>query len=472
MSSAIFERYYREIFTDLTVTDEESDEIKDMIRETNPPPDKLLWLRSTSFRIGTEFITTDDDDDDKARNISLLKAINAIVHAIETTTMAHTAEGSEDDFDEAEVEDFYREIYSDLAVDREESQELLDFFKEKNVPPKDKSIWTRAAAFRIAVEFLSDEKAENVQLFRCINSIVDAFERSCMTPKPYNLKKEKMNVDVSLPEALQTIWDLDVNRLTPGEDYTIDVQGGKKPFWKDDAARDPLFTFVNTKEFRRKTYHTFIALLDNYTSEVGVSEKVTHKERGENQRFLDAIMQTAPMQFCHAYCVEHGDDVPKSKQGFMKLLDDIWFDLYYRDRSAGRDSSGFEHVFVGEIKNDQVSGFHNWIRFYLEEKRGDVDYRGYIKPKSYSDAPTDDNDHVLTLQFNWNGVPKKVGTSFVGVSPEFEMALYTMCFLVGEKENIFDIDTGTDLFKLNCKVYHMGKDKIGTSYVEALEHED
>ncbi len=55
-----------------------------------------------------------------------------------------------------------------------------------------------------------------------------------------------------------------------------------------------------------------------------------------------------------------------------------------------------------QVKNGQVSGFHNWIMFYLEERKGDVDYRGYIKPRSRrSTAETNDDDHVLTLQFSW-----------------------------------------------------------------------
>ena len=56
-----------------------------------------------------------------------------------------------------------------------------------------------------------------------------------------------------------------------------------------------------------------------------------------------------------------------------------------------------------QVKNGEVSGFHNWIMFYLEEKKGNVDYRGYIKPKSRDSttAETNDDDRILTLQFRF-----------------------------------------------------------------------
>ena len=42
------------------------------------------------------------------------------------------------------------------------------------------------------------------------------------------------------------------------------------------------------------------------------------------------------------------------------------------------DSSGFEHVFVGETRGRRtVIGFHNWIQLYLQEKLGHIDYKGY-----------------------------------------------------------------------------------------------
>ena len=87
------------------------------------------------------------------------------------------------------------------------------------------------------------------------------------------------------------------------------------------------------------------------------------------------------------------------------------------------DSSGFEHVFVGETRGDsEVIGFHNWIQFYLQEKAGHVDYQGYIlgtKVRALScvlvkvrhntmfphltiyqpeDGP---NSQLLTIKFKW-----------------------------------------------------------------------
>lgn len=42
-------------------------------------------------------------------------------------------------------------------------------------------------------------------------------------------------------------------------------------------------------------------------------------------------------------------------------------------------SSGFEHVFLGEVKRKKLVGLHNWIVFYLKEKSGLLDYTGHKK---------------------------------------------------------------------------------------------
>ena len=60
------------------------------------------------------------------------------------------------------------------------------------------------------------------------------------------------------------------------------------------------------------------------------------------------------------------------------LLENLWFRHYARSSSRNiTDSSGFEHVFVGEKKPTKVNGFHSWIQFYLLEKSGGIDYEGY-----------------------------------------------------------------------------------------------
>lgn len=81
-NSAKAEAFYREIFGDLTVDREEAQELKDFLDGANPPPDKIVWLRATAFRIGSEFLT-----DDRETNVSLLRAINAIVHAVESSRL-------------------------------------------------------------------------------------------------------------------------------------------------------------------------------------------------------------------------------------------------------------------------------------------------------------------------------------------------------------------------------------------------
>uniref|UniRef100_A0A8D0MX23 Uridylate-specific endoribonuclease n=1 Tax=Sus scrofa TaxID=9823 RepID=A0A8D0MX23_PIG len=66
-----------------------------------------------------------------------------------------------------------------------------------------------------------------------------------------------------------------------------------------------------------------------------------------------------------------------SEQEFVDDLKNMWFGLYSRGSEEG-DSSGFEHVFSGEVKKGKVTGFHNWIRFYMQEKEGLVDYYSHI----------------------------------------------------------------------------------------------
>lgn len=79
------------------------------------------------------------------------------------------------------------------------------------------------------------------------------------------------------------------------------------------------------------------------------------------------------------------------------------------------------------------------------------------------------NDEHVVID---SGVEKFVGTSFIGVSPEFEFALYTMAFLTGEEENHITLDVGNgESFDLNVNC-HKYDNHVGSCYVEALAHYD
>lgn len=184
----------------------------------------------------------------------------------------------------------------------------------------------------------------------------------------------------SLSDAAERIWELDENRLIPGKHYAINLQGHKQVYQHGvDAAAESLFTFVDKDYFfKQPTYATFYRLLDNYEKTIGKEEVVTDEEIHENRTFIDQIMKTKPIQYLHNYLVAKGK-APEDDLAFKKYLYKIWFSLYRR--GTRNDSSGFEHVFVGEVKNGKVIGFHNWIQLFVEERKGNVDYQGFICPR-------------------------------------------------------------------------------------------
>ena len=47
----------------------------------------------------------------------------------------------------------------------------------------------------------------------------------------------------------------------------------------------------------------------------------------------------------------------------------------------------------------------------------------------YFSLQWDSYPDVLAMQFNWDGYYKEVGSAFIGSSPEFEFALYSLCFI-------------------------------------------
>lgn len=72
-----------------------------------------------------------------------------------------------------------------------------------------------------------------------------------------------------------------------------------------------------------------------------------------------------------------------SATDLQRKLEGIWFREYSRARGIV-GSSGFEHVFVGEINTDdgELSGGHNWVGVFYQERNKDINYMGYIRYSS------------------------------------------------------------------------------------------
>lgn len=71
--------------------------------------------------------------------------------------------------------------------------------------------------------------------------------------------------------------------------------------------------------------------------------------------------------------------------------------MYSRGRGS-IGSSGFEHVFMNEIKNNEISGLHNWVYFNDQENYGqnNLNYKGYMKSLHLGNV----NIYFIQLCFN------------------------------------------------------------------------
>ncbi|CAG0901743.1 unnamed protein product [Darwinula stevensoni] len=162
------------------------------------------------------------------------------------------------------------------------------------------------------------------------------------------------------------------------------------------------------------------ALYDNYKPLVTDQETDTAQENQEVDKFLDDILASDVMIQAHQF-LGRKKLAPSSAKAFRDEMKRLWFEHYPRAKGT-LSSNGFEHVFMGEIKNKEVSGFHSWLYFINQEALGNLNYKGWIKRLSMGHVS------LLKAQFEWEGERKPLTSMFVGSSPELEMALYTICF--------------------------------------------
>ncbi|XP_076463168.1 poly(U)-specific endoribonuclease-A-like isoform X3 [Babylonia areolata] len=278
---------------------------------------------------------------------------------------------------------------------------------------------------------------------------------------------DRVCTDSELSDILSKLWELDDNKCYPGVEYEINLQGfvTSTRDTSRDFAHKNLFEWVDEEKlFDRETYRTFHALLDNYEMDVMEDEEVTWEERKENWDFLRAIMKTEVMKEAHAFLISKGQ-APSEEDDFTRMLHDIWFRLFRRKGGRGQNSCSFEHVFVGEGRGDEFIGLHNWIQFYLQEKAGNIDYHGFFRRETVRD---DEIIRLIAVQFDWCGTKSKPMCScFIGSSPEFEIAAYTICLLL-DRDGRTDCQIGE--YEVELTVHSFGRQrKLGSAFMSASQ---
>ncbi|KAH9596673.1 hypothetical protein MS3_00002275 [Schistosoma haematobium] len=152
-----------------------------------------------------------------------------------------------------------------------------------------------------------------------------------------------------------------------------------------------------------------------------MTEIVTEEDREEDD-FINELLKTKIMKMTYDFLVEK-QKISGGIDDFGKLLKDLWFKRYKLRRG---DSSAFEHIFVGEHKGSKMLGLHNWIQFYLKEKKKEINYYGWKKSTLH--------EHLITIEYlDENKYRKPMGSVFVGSSPEFDIAIYTVTFLLSAR---------------------------------------
>ncbi|KAK2716813.1 hypothetical protein QYM36_007081, partial [Artemia franciscana] len=238
----------------------------------------------------------------------------------------------------------------------------------------------------------------------------------------------------------------------------ISLQGKTRSGSQEDLARQPLFGPQTASEaVVSGTSRLIKDLYDNYSPEVNNNEQVTQQHLNEEEAFFQAVLATEPMKRVVALLQSRGL-LPTNNRNLESILRTLWFERFSRSRGS-LGSSGFEHIFLGEVKNAEPSGFHSWLYFKQQEEVGSLDYLGFIRSAKLSGKAS-----LLELPLKWKGMYKPVNSMFVGTSPELEMALYTLCFYARPEAKCPMNGNSVKFFIQTYPFKSRGKVYLGTAY--------
>ncbi|CAG0901122.1 unnamed protein product [Darwinula stevensoni] len=288
----------------------------------------------------------------------------------------------------------------------------------------------------------------------------------------------RLVTDEDLRILAESLLEMDVNNV--GGLVTVELQGQTSQTGGDEAS-EPLFVGELPEEiWSIETVAKMMALFDNYEPNITESENVTFEEEEEVDAFLDAVIATDVMRSAYQFLVDK-EEIPEDPPAFKERLEEMWFEMYPRDGDT-LGSSGFEHVFMGEFQGTAVTGFHGWFWFYLQERASRMNYFGYMNYRNLTDKVRRVHSRnliipppiqqtrphpqgiLLDLSFEWDGHRKPISTTYIGVSPELELALLTVCF-VARPDSLCPVRlAGEELHVQTVVMEYEGTRHVGTAY--------
>ncbi|XP_022046743.1 uridylate-specific endoribonuclease A isoform X2 [Acanthochromis polyacanthus] len=270
--------------------------------------------------------------------------------------------------------------------------------------------------------------------------------------------------DAELKSVSEALYALDSNKASASQ-LSINPQtlvSDSQTSLEKDLSSMPLFSYVNENAlFSKPTYAALLAVLDNYHRMTGTTENFSSRQLTEQETFVKETMSRTEVGR-ELFTFLYTKGVYASEEEFLQDLKTMWFGLYSRNNGK-LDSSGFEHIFAGEIKGGKVSGFHNWIQFYLLEKRGELNYYSHSFNGPWTSYPD-----ILGMQFMWEGYFKQVGSAVIGCSPEFDFAIYSLCYIARPGKQCRLSLAGKELiiqtYTWDNSSYGNGKKYIGSAF--------
>ncbi|KAF1748883.1 hypothetical protein GCK72_025350 [Caenorhabditis remanei] len=226
--------------------------------------------------------------------------------------------------------------------------------------------------------------------------------------------------DAALQTLVDKMWSEDQDRPSAAQ---VTMNWGEKISGKTGTKQANLFTTVDESLFTKRQYADLITTYDNnlFTADVCKAEPAMGGFRKQYlQQVFNTFTATPMFASAFAYLQSINYKETSSLDNFKtKVLWPLWFGTYSRCKGP-LGSSGWEHVFSGEIKGSEVDGQHDWVRYYKEQKGDKMVYDGYY---------SHDDNLIGTFQYHWNGATKPTGGFFTGTSPAFDFSILTVCAL-------------------------------------------